>query len=281
LAQALFRPRGVDGARSPAGAAAPPRALEMGVSTLADQAGSQALRVALTRVSPDCKAEATPSLASSVPVAVAAEQAACAQQLSFAGRSLEEGGACASASALPSPPSTAEDQLRLRRLSLGLGIMTAAVLVAEVYLLQLEQVPWRFDKPFFLIAIAFQVAMAAFWPLKRCAGARCRGLLMDACHWAFAVMMFAGGALLRSHLSILFIAAMSLATVLLRIVMDNTCLITVVAERSSLPDISGNNVTIIFGTLLACCLLRVALMLPFAEHDGWPVQQIFSALGLV
>mmetsp|Transcript_68202 Transcript_68202/g.177055 ORF Transcript_68202/g.177055 Transcript_68202/m.177055 type:complete len:558 (-) Transcript_68202:70-1743(-) len=169
-------------------------------------------------------------------------------------------------------------QPRRFNVSVGLALLVVAMLVVEIVLISLDSVPWVIDKAFWLLAITIQLVMSSFWPLQSCGvSARCTSKLMDVCHWAFVVMAFSGVLVLRSSASLIVIGSVALLTIVCRLFMGNECIITAVAETSSLPPISVNAVNAIFGGLLAASVVRLLLAAEFGE--GWPVLELFQKIG--
>merc|ERR1719498_520654 len=102
---------------------------------------------------------------------------------------------------------------------------------------------------------------------------------MDFTHWAFVIMLFVSVFVLRSWQSILFVATLTLLSIIARLAMRNVCIITAVAERTSLPDISGRRVNVCFTVLFCAATLRLVLMLVIG--DGYPIDQILTAAGVL
>eukprot|EP00450_Noctiluca_scintillans_P020754 CAMPEP_0194534972 /NCGR_PEP_ID=MMETSP0253-20130528/73345_1 /TAXON_ID=2966 /ORGANISM="Noctiluca scintillans" /LENGTH=240 /DNA_ID=CAMNT_0039380683 /DNA_START=21 /DNA_END=743 /DNA_ORIENTATION=- len=149
----------------------------------------------------------------------------------------------------------------------------AGVVAAEVWLLTLPSVPWIMDKVVFLICLVFQFLMGISFPLGRCLPRRSQGVLMDISHWAFVVMLFGSALVFWSWKSLVFSALLTLVSLAFRMSMQGSCLITVLAERSSMPPISRQQTTRIFGGLLCFILLRLLLMRFYG--DGFPYNKIF------
>lgn len=152
----------------------------------------------------------------------------------------------------------------------------------ELWIVSLPQVPWLLDKIYFAIALVFQLLMVfASCPLPRSLGegswaVRLRSKLLDIAHWAFVVMSFGGAILLRAPESLGFTAGIAAASLVFRLSMRNRCIITSVAQTSSLPRISGKGVTNFFLALLILSVARLLLQLAFGR--GFPWDQIFKAI---
>mmetsp|Transcript_6718 Transcript_6718/g.16005 ORF Transcript_6718/g.16005 Transcript_6718/m.16005 type:complete len:227 (+) Transcript_6718:52-732(+) len=160
------------------------------------------------------------------------------------------------------------------RQTLVLVGLTVCVGAAEVWLLSSRAVPWLPDKVFYLVCVAFQILMMAM--LMPGMPEECSSKILDVCHWAFVVMVFSGAFTLRAPESLLLIAVLALLTVGLRLCMGNSCIITMVAQRTSLPNITGRQVTTVFGALLVLSTLRLCLMAIYGR--GFPIDQIAVAL---
>lgn len=165
-----------------------------------------------------------------------------------------------------------------QRRSAVLAIAVLSVLIAELWLLGDPSVPLLLDKLFFGTAIVFQLGIALYFASGRYASlGDCRSHLLDVCHWAFVVMIFSGPVVLRAFGSVLLVAVVTAASLALRLAMQHTCIITSVAARSSLPNISGARVTAIFSGLFVVALTRLWLLVAFG--NGFPIGQLFWALG--
>jgi len=164
------------------------------------------------------------------------------------------------------------------------GIVTVAI-AAELWIMSMPAVPLYVDKIFFGIALVFQFLMLlASFPLPQSGicgmeGSTLSSLqskLLDVAHWAFVVMTFGGAIVLRAPESLLFEAGLSGVSLLFRITMRNSCIITSVAARSSLPAISGQRVTVIFLSLFLASVLRLVLQAFFGR--GFPWDQLIGAM---
>merc|ERR1712032_12304 len=115
--------------------------------------------------------------------------------------------------------------------------------------------------------------MIATFPLGSCSGtSECSSKLLDVCHWAFVVMVFSGSLILRALQSLFLIFVVAGASLVLRVSMKDTCLITSLAQRTTLPDISGRSVTYVFGSLLFITGIRLCLEVAFGT--GFPINQL-------
>lgn len=99
---------------------------------------------------------------------------------------------------------------------------------------------------------------------------------MDVAHWAFVVMAFGGTFVLRAPESLMFLAGIAVASLILRVTMKNSCIITEVANTTSLPNITGMQVTRLFAGLLFAVLCRLLLQLVFGR--GFPLDQLLRAI---
>jgi len=158
-----------------------------------------------------------------------------------------------------------------------LALSLLAVVTAELILICRPSVPWLLDKVYFLTALVFQMAMAAFPPLCRLGvPKRFTSLLMDVVHWAFVVLVFAAPFVLRAIESVTLLVATVTLSVLFRLGMANTCIITVVAERTSLPGISDTLVTTFFVLLFLVSVTRFVLEIIYGS--GFPIDQLIHFL---
>mmetsp|Transcript_96413 Transcript_96413/g.171390 ORF Transcript_96413/g.171390 Transcript_96413/m.171390 type:complete len:265 (-) Transcript_96413:77-871(-) len=172
-----------------------------------------------------------------------------------------------------------------RRLAVILaGIVTVAIAV-ELWIMSLATVPLYIDKIYFGIALIFQFLMLlAAFPLPESGicgleGATLTSLqskLLDVAHWAFVVMTFGGVILLRAPESLLFEAGLAGLSLVFRLSMRNSCIITSVAARSSLPNISGRRVTTIFLSLFLASVFRLVLQVFYGR--GFPWDQLIGAI---
>ncbi|CAK0830947.1 unnamed protein product [Prorocentrum cordatum] len=166
------------------------------------------------------------------------------------------------------------------RLAALLGGAIVLVMAAELWIASRPDVPWLIDRPFFLTALAVQAVMLAALALPPGASAQaatCQSGLLDACHWVFVVMVFGGSAVLRAFESLLLLFAIAGATLAIRVSMGDECIMTVVAQRSSLPNISGRTVTYVFLSLLMITGIRLGLQAVFGA--GFPIDQLIAAAG--
>lgn len=190
-------------------------------------------------------------------------------------RKLEEAGVTMPATDA-TPATDSPEDLR-KRDSIILSVLLVVTVACEIILMCQPQVPWLFDKVYFAISLFFQAGMALFFPLGRCSSmARCRSVLLDVVHWAFVVMVFGGAAVLRSSLSVLLLAGLAATAVVARICMGQRCIITAVAQLSSLPDMPGKRVTQVFAGLLGACCIRLYLSMLYGE--GFPIDQLLAKL---
>mmetsp|Transcript_4533 Transcript_4533/g.9044 ORF Transcript_4533/g.9044 Transcript_4533/m.9044 type:complete len:223 (-) Transcript_4533:162-830(-) len=145
-----------------------------------------------------------------------------------------------------------------------LAVLVACVAGVEIWLVCTPSVPWLIDKLYYIVCLTFQTALA----ISLVPGVP-RGLsakVIDLCHWAFVILVYAGALLLRAVQSLSLVACLALASVLLRLFMQNTCIITTVAGREFRgPRISRSQVTWVFSGLFIISALRLCLMLVF-----WP-----------
>merc|ERR1712008_317087 len=141
---------------------------------------------------------------------------------------------------------------------------------AEIWLVCNPSVPLLLDKLFYIVCLAFQVAllMALVPGVPRDVSAK----VVDLCHWAFGILIYAGALMMRAVQSVSLIACLALASVLHRFCMQNTCIITNVARIEFRgPRISRNQVTWVFTGLFIISILRLCLML--ALWPGFPYSQ--------
>eukprot|EP00929_Paragymnodinium_shiwhaense_P103144 TRINITY_DN66436_c0_g1_i1.p1 TRINITY_DN66436_c0_g1~~TRINITY_DN66436_c0_g1_i1.p1 ORF type:complete len:267 (+),score=47.39 TRINITY_DN66436_c0_g1_i1:80-880(+) len=173
-------------------------------------------------------------------------------------------------------PASSASQFRDLILLTGiLSVLVALTFVAEVVLLSRSTVPAFPDKTFLGTAIAFQVLMGVAFAMAACPSkSALRSRILDVCHWAFVLMVFSGPILLYSFDGVLLIFVLAMASLLLRITMRHQCIITSVAQTSSLPEISGERVTTFFWSLLAVCAARLTLMVIYG--NGFPIGQLLG-----
>eukprot|EP00746_Dinoflagellata_sp_MGD_P036570 gnl/MRDRNA2_/MRDRNA2_18775_c0_seq1.p1 gnl/MRDRNA2_/MRDRNA2_18775_c0~~gnl/MRDRNA2_/MRDRNA2_18775_c0_seq1.p1 ORF type:complete len:233 (-),score=25.72 gnl/MRDRNA2_/MRDRNA2_18775_c0_seq1:55-753(-) len=152
-----------------------------------------------------------------------------------------------------------EVQRLLRRHLFILGAALILVVIGEVIVLCQPRVPWLLDKPFFILALFFQACMGVFFPLRSCGCVEFAGRLMDWCHWAFVVMIFSSVFILRSIWALVFVAGLFGLSVGFRISMRNTCIISAVARRSSMPNINDSRVNCMFIGFFAIATARVII----------------------
>eukprot|EP00933_Yihiella_yeosuensis_P041754 TRINITY_DN36164_c0_g1_i1.p1 TRINITY_DN36164_c0_g1~~TRINITY_DN36164_c0_g1_i1.p1 ORF type:complete len:342 (+),score=48.15 TRINITY_DN36164_c0_g1_i1:95-1027(+) len=186
---------------------------------------------------------------------------------------------------LEAPLVESGQQSRQRNLAILLTGVVVFAMATEFWLMSLDTVPLLFDKIFFGVALVFQVLMLLS-SVPLCEGleqgagsgtlARFRSNILDIAHWAFVSMVFSGPIVLRSSASLLFELAIAGASLVLRMSMRHECIITAVADQSSLPNISGQRVTLIFQSLFAVIVLRLLLELVFGS--GFPWDNIIHSL---
>lgn len=181
---------------------------------------------------------------------------------------------------LPEAPLAQEgvETHQMRRQAALLAALVLFAMAVEVGLLCSSSVPWVLDKYFWSIALVFQalMAVAVMRPAavtRHVAPGRI-SLLVDVCHWVFVVMAFGGAVVLRAKASLWLVLAIAGASLVLRISMNNTCIITAVAQRSSLPNISGKRVTIFFLSLFI--LVAVRLGFQFLLGDDFFTNRFFT-----
>jgi len=153
-----------------------------------------------------------------------------------------------------------------------LAALVACIASAEIWLVCSPDVPWLIDKLFFIVCLAFQVALAI--ALVPAVPRNIRAKVVNLCHWAFVILVYAAALLMRAVQSLSLIACLALASVVLRLCMQNTCIITTVGQREFRgPRISRNQATWVFTGLFIVSVLRLCLMLvlwpgfPYAEPN--------------
>merc|ERR1712151_532502 len=98
------------------------------------------------------------------------------------------------------------------------------VVAAELWLLVSPSIPLFIDKIYYVVCLFFQILLGlTFLP---CWSGDCSSILIDVCHWAFVVLVFGGAVILRAFASVFLIVILALLTIVLRLIMGNTCLIT-------------------------------------------------------
>merc|ERR1711935_107544 len=90
-------------------------------------------------------------------------------------------------------------------------------------------------------------------------------------------MVYLGALVLGDFHSVSLIALLAFATVALRLAMGNHCIITMVAQHSSLPTITDRQTTSLFTGLLAISIARLCLMSVYG--NGTVVRQILALCG--
>lgn len=159
--------------------------------------------------------------------------------------------------------------------AISLAVFLVSLMSFEVILLLQSQVPWLLDKSYMVVALVFQLAMAMF-PVLQSVGASktCTSTMMDVCHWVFVVMAFAGPIVLRAFSSLLLVALLTFGTLVFRLGLSNTCIITSLAEVTSLPNISNLRVTVLFGLLMLFVSVRLLLVAFYGQ--GFPIDQLME-----
>lgn len=105
---------------------------------------------------------------------------------------------------------------------------------------------------------------------------RCQSIVLDLVHWVFIIVIFGGAVVLRATESLILIAFIAAMTFGLRLVMGHECILTLVAQRTSLPDIPGSRVTAIFLTLLLVVITRIVLEILYGP--GFPIDQLWHLI---
>jgi len=153
-------------------------------------------------------------------------------------------------------------RVRLRYACLLMAIIVLFCFVEVTFLLR-PDVPWILDKVYLTTALIFQglQAITVIVKLKLRRSNAFLSVLMDICHWVFVVMCFGGVIIIRTYYILSFLAFILVFGVVLRVFMRNDCLLTVVADRSSFPDMSGSSVNITFMSFALLAMTRIVFQL--------------------
>lgn len=166
------------------------------------------------------------------------------------------------------------NQERMVCLALSLGALLLLVVTAEVFVLIQPETPWVLDRGYLIVCLADQAAMLGLLIIKHICHPRASMIctLLDFCHWVFVVVIFSGMILLRGRWSLLLLTAVFGVSLLVRFQMSNACIMTVVADRHTLPNISGHQVNMIFCIFFALGIIRFTIRVVWGDpcdHLTW------------